>query len=358
VIEYAATFDESIIEDVFDLPPNLEETLAPFMPFAEPNNGSNDNHSKEPSVEVAAPEEASNVVSGDDEELMEFEAAWTLDNYHVASAEPQNMCNKSPSSALSEVLLTVNDSSEPLLQYPANLGKPTVSSSIGNTSTLNVDIDDYPLRPPMSKTDVNFTSTTSVSPSIRTTWTLDVNDQPVPQPSSQADVNFPAAYTPFKLPIGSTDGDIVVEVAPIPASSSPSRSWSVIKQGPVLSARQPDTPAQCSGVANKRGMSLAKSHGESHIPSPGLTTRHPCAQAKDQDAKVTRKGGSRVPQSNAERCMTYRKKQQARKEREDEELRTLFEQNRRLKAKEAALKNKISKLKASLLNVGLGGFSY
>jgi len=56
--------------------------------------------------------------------------------------------------------------------------------------------------------------------------------------------------------------------------------------------------------------------------------------------------------------MTYRKKQQARKEREDEELRTLFEQNRRLKAKEAALKNKISKLKASLLNVGLGGFSY
>jgi len=358
VIEYAATFDESIIEDVFNLPPHLEDNLEPFISFAEPRSGSTDNHSKEPSVEVTAPEEASNVVSGDDEELMEFEAAWTLDNYHVASAEPQNMCNKSPSSALSEVLLTVNDSSEPLLQYPANLGKPTVSSSIGNTSTLNVDIDDYPLRPPMSKTDVNFTSTTSVSPSIRTTWTLDVNDQPVPQPSSQADVNFPAAYTPFKLPIGSTDGDIVVEVAPIPASSSPSRSWTVIKQGPVLSARQPDTPAQCSGVANKRGMSLAKSHGESHIPSPGLTTRHPCAQAKDQDAKVTRKGGSRVPQSNAERCMTYRKKQQARKEREDEELRTLFEQNRRLKAKEAALKNKISKLKASLLNVGLGGFSY
>jgi len=65
-----------------------------------------------------------------------------------------------------------------------------------------------------------------------------------------------------------------------------------------------------------------------------------------------------VPQSNAERCMTYRKKQQAKKEREDEELRTLFEQNRMLKAKEAALKNKISKLKASLLKIGLGGFFY
>merc|ERR1719270_2316957 len=106
--------------------------------------------------------------------------------------------------------------------------------------------------PPMSKTDVNFTSTTSVSPSIRTTWTLDVDDHLVPQPSSQADFNFPAAFTPFKLPIGNTDGDIVVKVVPIPAPSSPSRSWTVIKQGPVLSARQPGTPAQCSGVANER----------------------------------------------------------------------------------------------------------
>jgi len=358
VIEYAATCNESIIEDVFDIPPHIEETLASFIFIAEPNNGSNDNHSKEPSfeVEVTAPEEASNVVSGDDEELMDFQTTWTLDNCLLGSDDPQT--KKSPSSTLSEIPLTVNDNPEPLPQHRTNLSKPPVSSSIRNTSTLDVDIDDYLVPPPMSTTDVNFTSTTSVSPLIRTTWTLNVDDYLVPQPSSQADFNFPAAYTPFKLPIGSTDGDIVVEVAPIPASSSPSRSWSVIKQGPVLSARQPDTPAQCSGVANKRGMSLAKSHGESHIPSPGLTTRHPCAQAKDQDAKVTRKGGSRVPQSNAERCMTYRKKQQARKEREDEELRTLFEQNRRLKAKEAALKNKISKLKASLLNVGLGGFSY
>merc|ERR1712038_565482 len=162
-----------------------------------------------------------------------------------------------------------------------------VSSSIRNTSTLDVDIDDYLVPPPMSKTDVNFTSTTSVSPSIRTTWTLDVNDHLVPQPSSQADVNFPAAYTPFKLPIGSTDKDIVVEVAPIPAPSSPSRSWTVIKQGPVLSARQPDTPAQCSGVANKRGMSLAKRNCEGHIPSPGLGIRHPCTQSQNRVVKVT-----------------------------------------------------------------------
>merc|ERR1712079_966816 len=109
----------------------------------------------------------------------------------------------------------------------------------------------------------------------------DVDDYLVPQPSSQADFNLPVAYTPFKLPIGNTDGDIVVEVAPIPAPSSPSRSWTVIKQGPVLSSRQPGTPAQCSGVANKRGTSVAQRNGERHIPSPGLVTRQP-TQGQEQ----------------------------------------------------------------------------
>jgi len=44
---------------------------APFTPLAEPKSGSTDDHSKEPSVEVATPEEASNVVSGDDAEEKE-----------------------------------------------------------------------------------------------------------------------------------------------------------------------------------------------------------------------------------------------------------------------------------------------
>jgi len=325
VIEYAATCDQSIIEDVFDLPPHLEETLAPFMSLAEPKSGSTDDHSKEPSVEVATPEEASKVVSGDEEELMEIETAGTLDDY-----------------------------AEPLSQHQTSPRKPNVLSSIDTTWTL--DVDNYYVPPPKSKTDVNFKSTTSVSPSIRTTWTLDVEDHLVPQPSSQADFNFQVAYTPFTLPIGNTDGDIVVEVAPIPAPSSPSRSWTVIKQGPVLSARKPGTPAQCSWVANKRGTSLAKRHGEGHIPSPGLVTRHPCAQAKDQVVKVTRRGGTSVPQSNAERCTTYRMRQKAKKEREDEELRTLYEQNRLLKVKEAALRNNLSKIKAALLKIGLGGY--
>jgi len=323
VIEYAATCDESIIEDVFNQPPHLEETLAPFMPFAEPRSGSTDNHSKEPSVEVATPEEASKVVSGDEEELMEIETAATLDDYRVPLDDPQTISNEPRCTAITEVPATVN--AEPLSQHQTSPRKPNVLSSMDTTWTLDVDVDDYHM----------------------------------PQPSSQADFNFPVAYTPFTLPIGSTDGDIVVEVAPIPAISSPSRTWTVIKQGPVLSARQPGTQPQFSRVANKRGTSVAKSNSERNSPSSGvLVSRRPCPQAKDQNAKVTCKGGRSVPQSNAERCMTYRKKQQARKEREDEELRTLFEQNRMLKAKEAALKNKISKLKTSLLKIGLGGFSH
>merc|ERR1712047_41387 len=264
--------------------------------------------------------------------------------------------HQSESSTLSEIPPSVDDNSKPLphYHYQTNPGKPTVSSSIRNTSTLDVDIDDYLVRPPMSKTDVNFTSTIAVPPSIKTTWTLDVDDNLVPQPSSQADFKLQAAYAPFKIPIGNTDGDIVVEVAPIPAPSSPSRTWTVIKQGPVLSARQPGTRPQFSRVANKRGTSVAQRNGEGHNSFPGLATRHPCTQSHDQT--VTCKGGRRVPQSNAERCTTYRMRQKAKKEKEDEELRTLSEQNRMLKAKEAVLRNNLSKIKAALLKIGLGGY--
>merc|ERR1712107_529142 len=172
--------------------------------MGEPKSGSNDNHSKEPSVEVATPEEASQVVSGDDEDLMEIDTAATLDDYRVALDDPQTIFNEPRFTTLTEIPATVN--AEPLPQHQTSPRKPNVLSLIDTTWAL----DDYHMPPPMSKTDVNFTSTTSVSPSIRTTWTLDVDDHLVPQPSSQADFNFPAAYTPFKLPIGSTDGDIVV----------------------------------------------------------------------------------------------------------------------------------------------------
>jgi len=293
------------------------------------------------------------VVSGDDEELMEIETTSTPDDCAVASADPQTLSEKSPPSTLSEIPLSVNDNSDPLPQYQTNPCKPSVSPSIITTWTLDVDIDDYLVPPPKSKTEVNLTSTT-VSSSIRNTWTLDVDVDGylVHPPLSQTD----SLTGRFTLPTtrNNTDGDIVLTVSTIPAPSLPSRSWTVIKQGPALSARQPGTPAPCSRVTNKRGMSLAKRNSERQVPPP--VTRQPCTQAQAQDQTVTRKGGRRVPQSNAERCTTYRMRQKAKKEKEDEELRTLSEQNRMLKAKEAALRNNLSKIKAALLKIGLGGY--
>ena len=349
MIEYAVTCNKSIIEDVFNLPPHLEDNLDSFISFAEPRSGSTDNHLIKPSVEVTGPEDAFNVVSGDDEELMEIETTSTPDDCAVASADPQTLSEKSPPSTLSEIPLSVNDNSDPLPQYQTNPCKPSVSPSIITTWTLDVDIDDYLVPPPKSKTEVNLTSTT-VSSSIRNTWTLDVDVDGylVHPPLSQTD----SLTGQFTLPTrNNTDGDIVVTVAPIPAPSLPSRSWTVIKQGPVLSARQPGTPAPCSRVSHK---SLSKSNSGRQVPSP--VTRQSQTQAQGQDQTVVRKGGRRVPQSNAERCTTYRRRQKAKKEKEDEELRTLSEQNRRLKAKEAALRNNISKIKAALLKIGLGGY--
>jgi len=280
---------------------------------------------------------------------MEIESAWTLSNNLVASADPQTFSEKSPSSTPSEILLTVNGSSDPLPQHQTNPCKPSVSSSIITTWTLDVDIDDYLVPPPKSTPEANFTSTT-VSPSIGNTWTLDVDvDGYLVHP------RLPQTDSPtgqFTLPTGNnTDGDIVVTVAPIPAPSLPSRSWTVIKQGPVLSARQPGTPAPCFRVSHK---SLSRSNCGRQVPSP--VTRQSQTQAQGQDQTVARKGGRRVPQSNAERCTTYRMRQKAKKEKEDEELRTLFEQNRMLKEKEAVLRNNLSKIKAALLKIGLGGY--
>ena len=44
-------------------------------------------------------------------------------------------------------------------------------------------------------------------------------------------------------------------------------------------------------------------------------------------------------------------RQKSKQKKEDEELRTLSEQNRMLKAKEAAIRNSISRIKATLLKI-------
>jgi hypothetical protein len=149
---------------------------------------------------------------------------------------------------------------------------------------------------------------------------LDVDDLdlvPPPQPQSYSNdlstpvcppfsINIPVSIPviPVNIPVSiNTNGDVsfVVQVGPIP----PTRSQSVIMQGPALAAR--------------------------------LSTR-----------------GKRVAKTNAERCELYRKRQKSKKEEGEEELTMLADKNRALKAKEAALRNKVLRMTEAVRRMGLG----
>jgi len=137
---------------------------------------------------------------------------------------------------------------------------------------------------------------------------------------------------PFSIPVNTegsvvcapfsinTDGDVplVVQVAPFP-----SRSQSVIMQGPALAARLSTTQAHCRQTIH------------TSMGSPR---------------------GKRVAKTNAERCGDYRKKQKSKKEKDEEELRMLEAKNRVLKAKEAGIRNKVQRMKEALLRMGLGNY--
>jgi len=155
------------------------------------------------------------------------------------------------------------------------------------------------------------------------TWPMDVDGffAPPPQPQQQTfSNNFPTPVcAPFNLPVNTfsinTDGDVplVVQVAPVPM-----RSQSVIMQGPALAARLSTTQTIHTSMGSPRGKRVAK--------------------------------------TNAERCGDYRKKQKSKKEKDEEELRMLDAKNRVLKAKEAAIRNKVQRMKEALLRMGLGNY--
>jgi hypothetical protein len=138
---------------------------------------------------------------------------------------------------------------------------------------------------------------------------LDVDDYIVPPPQPQTysnDLSTPVC-PPFSIPVSiNTNGDdsFVVHVAPIP----PTRSQSVIMQGPVLAARLSTTQAR----------------------------------------------GKRVAKTNAERCELYRKRQKSKKVEGEEELTMLADKNRALKAKEAALRIKVQRMTEAVRRMGLG----
>lgn len=171
---------------------------------------------------------------------------------------------------------------------------------------------------------------------IDASWLLHVDDYlvpPPPQPQQTFSNNFPTPVcAPFSLPVNTdggvvctsfsinTDGDVplVVQVAPIP-----SRSQSVIKQGPALAARLSTSQAHCRQAMH------------TSVGSP-------------RDKKVAK--------TNAERCELYRMRQKSKKEKDEEKLRMLDAKNRELKAKEAAIRNKVQRMKEAVLRMGLGNY--
>ena len=141
---------------------------------------------------------------------------------------------------------------------------------------------------------------------------------PPPQPKMISNNLQTSVYSPvgnsFSLPVNTDKGiPLVIEVAPMPPYA-PSRSQTVIKQGPTLASRFP--------------------------------TR--------QIAPVSERRGKKVAKTNAERCQVYRSNQKTRREQQDEELRMLDIKNRTLKAKEVALRNKVKKLREAVFRAGLG----
>ena len=144
---------------------------------------------------------------------------------------------------------------------------------------------------------------------------------PPPQPKITCNNLQTSVYSPvgnsFSLPVNTDKGiPLVIEVSPI-LPYAPSRSQTVIKQGPALASRFPTR--QIAPVSER---------------SPPR--------------------GKKVAKTNAERCQVYRSNQKTRREQQDEELRMLDLKNRTLKAKEVALRNKVKKLKEAVFRTGLG----
>merc|ERR1712037_798481 len=159
---------------------------------------------------------------------------------------------------------------------------------------------------------------------VDASWLLDLIAPPQPQ---QTFSNTTPVCPPFSIPVNTdggvvctysinTNGDVplVVQVATIP-----SRSQTVIKQGPALAAR----------------LSTSRQAMHTTVGSPR---------------------GKKVAKTNAERCELYRTRQKSKKEKGEEELRMLDTKNRALKANEAAIRRKVQRMKEALLRMGLGNY--
>merc|ERR1712172_178924 len=157
-----------------------------------------------------------------------------------------------------------------------------------------------------------------------------------------AQVSFPV-NTDRGIPLFSQVGPIPAQCTPVP--SAPSRSKSVIVQGPALADKLSTTQPQWgnpmnTGVGNTEGV----------LPYVIQVQSSPAPSA----ASAPR--GKKVPKTNPERCQAYRNRQKIKKENDEQELRQLDAKNRALKAKEADLRDKIRSIKEAARRMGLGNY--
>jgi len=162
--------------------------------------------------------------------------------------------------------------------------------------------------------------------------------------------------TKVSFPVDTDRGiPLFAQVAPIPAQctpvpSAPLRSQSVIVQGPALADKLSTTQPQCGNPMNT---CVGNTEG---VPPFVIQVTSIPAQISPAPSACSEPGGKKVPKGNPERCRDYRNRQKIKKEKEEQELRQLDAKNRVLKAKEAALRNKIRTIKEAACRMGLGNY--
>jgi len=203
---------------------------------------------------------------------------------------------------------------------------------------------------------------------FETTWHLGVpspqpenpcsdilDDYIVPRPSPKPQTFSNTLLTPvsdvFSIQVTTHGGNPpVVQAPPILTGPSGSQRVSVIMPRP--------------GLANKP-LTTQPQHGKPMNPSMGNTggdlpfviqvTPIP-VQISPAPSACSAPRGKKVPKTNPERCRDYRNRQKTKKEKDEQELRQLDAKNRALKAKEAALSDKIRRIKEAARRIGLGNY--
>jgi len=216
---------------------------------------------------------------------------------------------------------------------------PDAPSSQPETSTLDIHglLDDYIVPPPQPKVLGIAQKETSTGVSH-----VEANvNVPPPQPETFSNTLLTAVTPPFSIEVntnGDPNPDVVQKVSPIPTGPSKSQRVSVIMQGPALADMD-------TSVGNTKGC----------VPFVIQVTPLP-VQISPAHSAPSAPRGKKVPKTNPERCQAYRNRQKIKKEKDEQELRKLDAKNKVLKAKEAALRNKIREIKEAARRMGLGNY--